>query len=62
MTAVVVFFMGSPVGSFWMIYRAIRYENNPMRYIALAFVPMSFVLVLHGPRSLVRKVNNPDVS
>ncbi len=41
--AVMLFSMGSPVGGFWMIYRSIRCETKPLRYILLAFVPMSFL-------------------
>jgi len=43
LTAVMVFFMGSPIGGFWMIYRAVRYEEKPVLYILLAFVPLAFV-------------------
>jgi hypothetical protein len=41
--AVMVFFMGSPIGGFWMIYRSIRYEKRPVPYVILALVPMSFL-------------------
>ena len=41
--AVMVVFMGNPIGSFWMIYRAIRYERRSAPYIVLAFVPLSFL-------------------
>jgi hypothetical protein len=41
--AVMLFFMGSPIGGFWMIYRSIRYERKPLPYIVLAFVPLSFI-------------------
>ena len=43
LAAVMIFFMGHPLGAFWMIYRAIRYERRPVRYVALAFVPLSFL-------------------
>ena len=32
-------FAVSPLGSFWMMYMAIRYEENPLPYILLAFIP-----------------------
>ena len=41
---VMVFFMGNPLGSFWMMYQTFRYERNPLGYILLAlFVPLSFL-------------------
>lgn len=40
---VMAFAMGSPIGSFWMVYRSVRFEARPLRYIILAMVPMSFV-------------------
>jgi hypothetical protein len=41
--AVMVFFMGNPIGSFWMVNRVIRFESKKAPYIVLAFVPMSFL-------------------
>jgi hypothetical protein len=41
--AVMLFFMGAPIGGFWMIYRSIRYERKPLPYVLLACVPLSFV-------------------
>ena len=32
-----------PVGGFWMMYMAIRYEARPFRYLLLAFVPYYFI-------------------
>lgn len=29
------------IGAFWMMYAAIRYENRPLPYIFLAFVPFT---------------------
>jgi hypothetical protein len=43
LAAVIIFFGGHPLGGFWMIYRAIRYERRPVRYVVLAFVPLSFL-------------------
>lgn len=31
------------VGSFWMIYQAIRFEKKVGRYVLLAFVPYTFI-------------------
>ena len=33
----------SPIGTFWMLYMAIRHERRPLLYIFLAFIPYSFV-------------------
>lgn len=33
----------SEVGGLWMIYQAIRYEVRPGRFVALAFLPLSFI-------------------
>jgi hypothetical protein len=41
--AVMFFFMGTPIGGFWMIYRSIRYEKKPLGYVILAFVPLAFL-------------------
>jgi hypothetical protein len=35
----VVIFAVSPVGTFWMLYIAIRHEKHPLPMILLAFVP-----------------------
>jgi hypothetical protein len=57
---VMVFFMGSPIGGFWMLYRSIRYEKKPLIYIILSFAPLAFLwyyfervrpLKLQSPRS-----------
>ena len=32
-----------PLGAWWMIYMAIRYEKNPLPMILLAFLPYTFV-------------------
>jgi hypothetical protein len=37
----IVVFGVSPVGSFWMLYVAIRYEKNPLPKMLLAFVPFA---------------------
>jgi hypothetical protein len=41
--AVMIFFMGNPIGAYWMLYRAFRYERKPGAYIALALIPLSFI-------------------
>lgn len=33
----------SPIGTFWMLYRVIRYEKRPFPFILLAFVPYFFL-------------------
>lgn len=37
------FFMGGPIGGFWMLYKAIRSEKRPWPFVFLSFIPMSFV-------------------
>jgi hypothetical protein len=32
-----------PLGGFWMMYTAIRYEKRPLPFLLLAFLPFSFV-------------------
>ncbi len=40
----VVVFSIAPIGSFWMMYQAIRYEKNPWPLILCAmFIPFSFL-------------------
>ena len=38
-----VLFGISPLGAFWMMYMAIRYEKNPFSLILLAFIPFTFL-------------------
>ena len=33
----------SSIGSYWMMYQAIRYEVRPLRFFLLAFLPLSFI-------------------
>jgi hypothetical protein len=33
----------SPIGTFWMIYMAIRYERRPLPWLLLAFIPYFFL-------------------
>jgi hypothetical protein len=33
----------SNIGLLWMVYQAIRYEIRPLRFVLLAFVPLSFI-------------------
>lgn len=40
---VLAFFFVHPFGALWMIVRAARFEEKPWRYVALSFVPYSFV-------------------
>ena len=35
----IAIFAVSPLGTFWMLYAAIRYEKHPMPMILLAFIP-----------------------
>ena len=32
-----------PLGSFWIMYMAIRYEKHPLPYVLLAFIPYFFL-------------------
>jgi hypothetical protein len=41
--SIVLFFMAPSVGAFWMLYMAIRYERRPILYVALAFIPYTFL-------------------
>jgi hypothetical protein len=43
LAVIMIFSMGSPLGGFWMIYRAIRDEKRPIPYVLLAFVPLAFL-------------------
>jgi drug/metabolite transporter (DMT)-like permease len=36
-------FGAGPIGAFWMMYTAIRYEKHPLPYLLLAFVPYYFL-------------------
>ena len=36
---VFLLFAAPNVGTFWMLYTAIRYEKNPLPYILLALIP-----------------------
>ena len=36
-------FVVGPIGSFWMMYRVIRYERHPFPYVLLAFIPYFFL-------------------
>jgi hypothetical protein len=39
----VVVFTAQPLGAFWMLYMAIRYEVHPLPMVLLAFVPYAFL-------------------
>lgn len=42
--AVLAFIFGvAPLGSFWMMFMAIRYESRPWPYVLLAFLPYTFL-------------------
>jgi len=58
MLVVILVFVVSPIGSFWMIYMAVRHEKQPLPMVFFAFVPFSsfwyyFERVRHG-RHLTR--------
>jgi hypothetical protein len=36
-------FAVSPIGTFWMMYMAVRYEKRPLPYLLLAFIPYFFL-------------------
>ena len=40
---VIAVFGIAPIGAFWMMYVAIRYEDRPFPIIMMAFVPYSFL-------------------
>ena len=40
---VMVFFMGCPIGSYWMLYKAIRYEKRPLPFVILALIPLAIL-------------------
>ena len=37
------FFAAPSIGGMWMIYLSIRYEEHPLTFVLLAFVPYAFV-------------------
>jgi len=39
----IMVFVAGPIGSFWMLYVAIRHETNPLPMIFLAFMPYAFL-------------------
>ena len=43
LVALALIFGVSPLGSFWMMYAAIRHEKKPLPYILLAFIPYAAV-------------------
>jgi hypothetical protein len=40
---VVALFAAPNIGAIWMMYVAVRYEANPFPFVALAFIPFSFL-------------------
>jgi hypothetical protein len=40
---VLALFMLHPPGAFWMVYRAVRYEERPLPTVALACLPYSYI-------------------
>lgn len=40
---VVALFLTPSLGAFWLTYIAIRYEETPWRFVALALVPFGFL-------------------
>jgi hypothetical protein len=43
MLAVVILFTLPNIGTLWMMYIAVRYEAHPLPFVALAFIPFSFL-------------------
>lgn len=43
MLLVIVLFTVPNIGALWMMYMAVRYEANPFPFVALAFIPFSFL-------------------
>lgn len=43
MLVVIVVFVVSPMGSFWMLYMAVRHERQPLPMVFLAFLPFAFI-------------------
>jgi hypothetical protein len=44
LSLVMIFFIGAPVGNFWMLYRTIRYEKKPWPFVIIALVvPLAFL-------------------
>ena len=33
----------SALGGFWMLYMAVRYERQPVRFVALSLLPFAFI-------------------
>jgi len=42
-TSVASFFGLSALGGFWMLYMAVRYERDPVRFVGLSLVPFAFI-------------------
>jgi hypothetical protein len=43
MMVFVAIFAVPPLGGFWMMYQAIRYEKEPFPLVLLAFIPYTFL-------------------
>lgn len=43
LSVVTAFFSVAPVGAFWMLYMAVRYEKRPLLFLLLAFLPYAFI-------------------
>jgi len=43
MLVLILVFGVPPMGSFWMLYNAVRYERQPFPIVLLAFLPFSFI-------------------
>jgi hypothetical protein len=39
---VFLFFMGQPIGAFWMLYHCFRYEARPLPFVFIACIPYGF--------------------
>ena len=43
MFLIIVVFVVSPFGSFWMLYMSVRHERRPLPMVLLAFIPYTFL-------------------
>lgn len=52
------------IGAIWMMYTVIRYEAQPLPFVALAFVPFSFLwyyFVRYKPGGHLTRSSSPNV-
>ena len=43
LSMIVAIFLGANLGTIWMLYVSVRYEEHPLPFAMLAFVPYSFL-------------------